>query len=309
MKCLILGGAGFIGSHILDALIERGHQLRVFDRPNINMSNLSRHIDHIEVYHGDFNNVRDIIATLHGIDVAVNLICTTLPGSSNDNPIYDVESNIKGNIFLLETALKMGVKKVVFASSGGTVYGIPKKLPVSETHPTDPLCSYGITKLTVEKYLHLFYHLYGLDYTVLRLGNPYGERQKIDGVQGAVAVFLGKVLKNLPIHIWGDGSVARDFIYVRDMVGAFVNVIENQTPSKIYNIGSGQSCTIRHLLEVIASVTEKKPIVVFENHRNLDVPEIALDIGKAGNEMGWRPVSSLESGIRATWKWLKEQYP
>lgn len=306
MNCLILGGAGFIGSHLADALIDRGHCIRVFDRPNIDLSNLSRHMENIEIFYGDFNNVNNVASALHGIDVAVNFVCTILPGPSNDNPIYDVESNIKGNISLLENALENGVKKVVFASSGGTVYGIPDTLPVSENHRTDPICSYGITKLTVEKYLHLFHHLYHLDYTVLRLGNPYGERQKIDGVQGAVAVFLGKVLRRLPIHVWGDGSVARDFVYVKDMVRAFVQVIENRTPARVYNIGSGKSCSIRKLLEVIGSVTGRKPEIIFEADRNLDVPEIALDIKKAYRELGWKPETSLETGIQVTWEWLKK---
>jgi UDP-glucose 4-epimerase len=182
-----------------------------------------------------------------------------------------------------------------------------KLFRLTKTHRTDPLCSYGITKLAVEKYLHLFYHLYDLDYTILRLGNPYGERQKINGVQGAVAVFLGKVLKDLPIHVWGDGCVARDFIYVKDMIKAFVKVIENRTPSKLYNIGSGRSLTIKRLLEVIASVTGKDPKVVYEANRALDVPEIALDIKRANDELGWKPEKSIESGIKLTWEWLKRQ--
>ncbi len=308
MNCLILGGAGFIGSHLTDALVEKGHYVRIFDRPNIDKSNLEKSIDHIEIITGDFTNVKDVSEALYGIDVVVNLVCTTLPGSSNENPLYDVESNVKANIVFLEKALEKRIKKIVFASSGGTIYGIPEKIPVTEDHRTDPLCSYGITKLAVEKYLYLFNYLYNLDYTILRLSNPYGERQKISATQGVVAVFLGNVLFDLPVNVWGDGSVARDFIYVKDMIKAFVYAIEKKTPSKIYNIGTGEACSIKRLLHVISTVTGKNPIIVYKPSRNLDVPEIALDIKRAASELNWRPEVILELGIKKTWEWLLENH-
>jgi UDP-glucose 4-epimerase len=308
MNCLILGGAGFIGSHLVDALVEKGHYVRVFDRPNIDISNLKKSINHIDVCPGDFNNVKNVSEALSGIDVVVNLVCTTLPAPSNENPLYDVESNVKGNIIFLEKAIENRIKKVVFASSGGTVYGIPEQMPVAENHRTDPLCSYGISKLTVEKYLYLFNHLYNLDYTVLRLANPYGERQKTTATQGVVAVFLGKVLHDLPVHIWGDGSVARDFIYIKDMVQAFVRAIEKRTSSKIFNIGSGNACSIKKLLDVISYVTGKDLKIEFKPARNMDVPAIALDIKRAAHELDWRPKETLESGIKRTWQWLMENH-
>jgi UDP-glucose 4-epimerase len=135
------------------------------------------------------------------MDVIIHLIGTTLPEPSNDNPRYDVHTNVTATLKLLDKAREKGVKKIIFASSGGTVYGIPRALPIPETHPTDPICSYGITKLTVEKYLALYHHLYQLDYAILRLGNPFGERQRIINAQGAVAVFLGKIHQDQPITI------------------------------------------------------------------------------------------------------------
>ena len=307
MNCLIMGGAGFIGSHITDALVERGHYVRVFDRPNVDTANLEKSIDHIELHLGDFNNEQEVSDALSGIDVVVNLVWTTLPSSSNENPLYDVESNVKGNIVLLQSALEQRVKKIVFSSSGGTVYGIPQGLPVNEGHSTYPLCSYGITKLAVEKYLHLFNYLYDLDYTILRLGNPYGERQKTTSTQGVVAVFLGRILRGETINIWGDGSVARDFIYIEDVVRAFVKTIEEKVPSRIYNIGSGKALSINKVLEVISSVTGMRPHIRFKPARHFDVPEIALDIERASRELGWHPRVSFESGIKRTWQWLLEQ--
>ena len=304
MNCVVFGGAGFLGSHLVDALVQRGHTVRVFDIPNIEKDNLAKSIDRIEIMQGNFQNVKDVSEALEGMHVAINFVYTTLPDSSNNNPVYDVESNVIGNIVLLEKALEKGLEKMVFVSSGGAVYGIPEKIPVKEEQRTDPLCSYGITKLAVEKYLRLFKYLHGLDYTVLRLGNPYGERQRIRGVQGAVAVFLGKIWNDSTIEIWGDGTVARDFMYIGDTVDAFVRVVEKTPPSSVYNIGSGKSCSINRLLELMAEVTGKKPRVVYRPSRKFDVPEIALDIRKAEKEIGWKPETSLEEGIAKTWDWI-----
>jgi len=189
-----------------------------------------------------------------------------------------VESNVVGTLNLLEKSVKKGVKKIVFASSGGTVYGIPKSLPIPETHQTMPLCSYGITKLTIEKYLALFHRLHNLDYTILRAGNPYGERQRIDSVQGVVTVFLGKRLLNQTINIWGDGSVARDYFYISDLVSAFVRVIESDTKSKIYNIAGGRARSLNDILSVIREVTGLQPVVQYMPGRKLDVLVNCLDI-------------------------------
>ncbi len=304
MNCVVFGGAGFLGSHLVDALVVRGHRVRVFDIPNIEKENLAKSIGRIEIVQGNFQNVKDVSLALEGMDVAVNFVCSTLPDSSNKNPAYDVESNVIGNIVLLEKALETGLGKMVFVSSGGAVYGVPEKIPVSEDHRTEPLCSYGITKLAVEKYLRLFKYLHGLDYTVLRLGNPYGERQRTKGAQGAVAVFLGKIFNDSTIEIWGDGSVSRDFMYIEDTVDAFVRVVEEKAPSNVYNIGSGKSCSINRLLELMAQVTGRKPRIEYRPSRKFDIPEIALDIRRAEKELGWKPRMSLEEGISKTWEWI-----
>jgi UDP-glucose 4-epimerase len=304
-RCLILGGAGFIGSHLTDALLARGFAVRVFDRPNVSKDNLRGTLDRITITEGDFNNINDLIPALQEIDVVVHLICTTLPGSSNENPSYDVETNLIGTVKLLEQCVARGVKKVVFISSGGTVYGIPSFLPITEEHPTNPICSYGITKLAVEKYLSLFCHLYDLDYAVLRVSNPFGERQRIDGLQGAVTVFLGRTYFDQAISIWGDGSVARDYIHISDVMSAFATVIETKTKSKIYNIGSGTPHSLNEILTMIRKVTGKDPDITYTPGRKLDVPVNYLDITRARRELGWQPRLSLEEGMRRTWDWVK----
>ena len=309
MNCLVLGGAGFIGSHIVEALVSRGHAVRVFDLPNISTRNIEGCLDRVEMAGGDFSNIHDISSALDDIEVVVHLVCTTLPGPSNENPVYDVESNVIGTLNLLDRAVQKGVRKVIFPSSGGTVYGIPQTLPIPETHRTDPICSYGITKLAIEKYLALFNHLYGLDYVALRIGNPYGERQRIDSIQGVIGVFLGKMLLGETITVWGDGSVARDYLYRGDLVSAFVRVIESDTDSRVYNIAGGRAHTLTDILSMIRDVTGEEPQVRFTPARRLDVPVSCLDIRRAEEELGWTPATALGEGVEKTWQWMKTSGP
>lgn len=307
MNCLILGGAGFIGSHIVDALVIRGHKVRVFDRLNVDTSNLTDALPHIELLRGDFLNESDISCALQDIDLVVHLISTTLPKTSNDNPAYDVESNVVGTLKLLNLSLQHGVKKVVFLSSGGTVYGPSVTCPIAETDATDPVCSYGITKLAIEKYLYLFHHLHDLDYVVLRVANPFGERQNPGSGQGAVAAFLWKFLQEEPIPVWGDGTVARDYFYVSDLVSAILAAIERETPSKIYNIGSGVPRSLNELLSIMQAVTGRTPVIQYSLARKLDVPINFLDISRAQKELHWQPRISIEEGIARTWAWLQHR--
>ena len=303
-KCLILGGAGFIGSHIVDALLSRGHNVRVFDRPQIDTTNLAGVISEIEFISGDFAHASDMQKALEGIDTVIHLVSTTIPASSNEAPVYDVESNIVGTVRMLTLAKAAGVKKIIFASSGGTVYGVPLQIPTPETHTHNPICSYGIAKLAIEKYLHLFHHLHGLDYVILRIANPYGPRQNPSGGLGAVTVFLSKVLNAEPITIWGNGEVARDYFYVDDLISAFIKVIENSTPSKIYNIGGARAYSLNEILTVIQKVTGEKVVVNYSAPRSLDVPMNYLDVSLASNELGWEPKVFLEQGISLTFDWL-----
>ena len=307
MNVLVLGGAGFISPHIIDALVFRWHGVKIFDLPNLGKYNLLQSMDSIEIYEGDFSNIQELPHSLMGVDVIIHLICTTLPGSSNENPVYDVDTNVIGTLNLLKEALKKGVKKIIFASSGGTVYGIPKQIPIPETHPTDPICSYGISKLTVEKYLALYQHLHGLDYTVLRLGNPYGERQRISGVQGAIAVFLGNVLFNRPLTIWGDGTVSRDYFHISDLVSAVMCVLEKDLSSKIFNIAGGEAYSLNQIVALIQEVTGRRPDVHFTPVRALDVPVNCLDISRAQKELDWKPIVSLKEGIARSWEWLQHE--
>lgn len=301
MKILILGGNGFIGSNLVDKLLLEGHYLRVFDQ---NKEHYRKPLPEVDYCYGDFGN-RDLLSqALNNIDVVVHLISTTLPKTSNENPIFDIESNVIETLFLLEKCVEYNVKKVIFTSSGGAVYGLADSTPVPEHHKTNPICSYGISKLTIEKYLFLFNKLYNLDYVILRPSNPFGIRQNPFGTQGAIPIFLGKIIKNEPIEIWGNGDIIRDYLYVEDLVGAIHSSIINETNSKIFNIGSGQGHSINNILNILKKVVDRDFSITYADSRPYDIPEIYLDITKAKKELNWNPINTLEDGINKTWEFV-----
>lgn len=301
MNVLVLGGNGFIGSHLVDKLLLEGHCVRVFDK---NVEHYRKPLSNVDYHLGEFGNRGLLLEALDGIDVVVHLISTTLPKTSNDDPVFDVQSNVVESLFLLEQCVGKKIKKIIFASSGGTVYGVPQSVPVPEENQTNPLCSYGISKLTIEKYLILFKQLHNLDFTIIRPSNPFGSRQNPFGIQGAIPVFLGKILRKETIQIWGTGDVVRDFIYVEDLVDAFYRSIINDTDSNIFNIGSGEGHSLNYLLNVMRDVTGFDVLVNYTKSRTYDVPEIYLDITKARRELDWEPRTSLENGIKLTWDFV-----
>lgn len=305
MKCLVLGGGGFMGSHLSRALLEQGHAVSIFERPNLKPVETFPPHKNLEWMEGDFLNEEDVTRAVAGCEIIFHLISTTLPKSSNDNPVYDAESNLVGTLHMLEAARKAGVRKVIFSSSGGTVYGVPKEVPIKESHPTDPVCAYGISKLAIEKYLHLYHALHGLDYCVLRIGNPYGEGQRPTASQGAVAVFLNKALHGEVIEIWGDGTVTRDYIYVRDVVQAFLKAMACPGEPRLFNIGSGEGRSLNDLIGAIESLVRRPVARRYLPARAFDVPTNILDISKAKAFLGWQPETSFHDGLSRAFKWLE----
>jgi UDP-glucose 4-epimerase len=305
-RCLVLGGRGFIGTHLVDALLAHGHVVRCFDRPHVApMGDAHLTNPNFELYEGDLVSEADVREALLGCEVCFHLVSTTLPKSSNADPVFDVESNVLGTVRLLTHAVKSGLKKVIFVSSGGTVYGVPTQTPIPEDHPTNPICSYGITKLAIEKYLGLFKQLHGLDYTVLRLANPYGERQRIHASQGVVAVFLGKVLRGEPVEIWGDGSVVRDYIHIADVVDALLAALEQTGNEQVFNIGGGRGQSLNEVLDMIEKVTGCIADRRYLPGRIFDVPESVLSIARARQLLGWSPDVGFEQGLERFAAWLR----
>jgi UDP-glucose 4-epimerase len=177
-------------------------------------------------------------------------------------------------------------------------------LPIAEDSPADPECSYGISKLAIEKYLFLFKHLHGLDYTIVRPSNPYGSRQNPAGIQGAISVFLGKVARNEAIEIWGDGDVVRDYIYIDDLVEGMYRAATMTAPARIYNLGSGTGHSLNQIVKVIRDVTLREVQVVHTPKRAFDIPRIYLDVSRAGRELDWAPQTTLEAGVGKVWEFI-----
>ncbi|HEY9785894.1 MAG TPA: NAD-dependent epimerase/dehydratase family protein, partial [Candidatus Obscuribacterales bacterium] len=278
MKALVIGGNGFIGTHLVDALLAHGHEVRVFDRYP---SRFRKPIDDVEYLIGDFCNHGEMQDAVKGMEWVFHLAYTTLPQTSNDDPVYDVRSNVADTVQLLQECRQMGVAKVIFISSGGTVYGIPQTVPIPEEHPNEPICSYGISKLAIEKYLYLFYKQWGLDYVVLRISNPYGIGQNPYAKQGAIAVFMGNVARDQPITIWGDGNVVRDYLYVTDAARALVKAAEYKSSNsdpRIFNIGAGRGYSLNELIDEMRRCIKRPIEVRYTPARSLDVAVNVLDI-------------------------------
>ena len=291
-----------MGTHLVDALLEKGSFVRIYDRSPSRFRATPRGAEYVE---GELGNHGLIRAAVEGMETVFHFVSTTIPKTSNDDPIYDVRSNLVDTLQLLESCVEAGVRKVIFASSGGTVYGLPQTVPIIEDHPTNPITSYGIVKLAVEKYLGLFDHLHGLDYTVLRISNPYGPFQNPGGQQGAVPVFLHRLYTGQPITIWGDGSVVRDYLYISDLVEALKLAAEAETRQKVFNVGSGRGTSLNELVAIIAEVAGERPEVEYVPGRALDVPANVLDVARVRDELGWSPRTELAEGIDRTWEWVR----
>ena len=302
MNCLVLGGNGFIGSHLVDCLLREGHSVRVFDKYE---EHYRKPLPGIDYRYGDFGNRGLLAEALQDIEIVFHLISTTLPKTSNDDPAFDIQSNVVGSIFLFQQCIARKIRKIIFISSGGTVYGRPTRLPMPEDGPTEPECSYGIAKLTIEKYLALFNRLYGLDYTVVRPSNPYGSRQNPLGIQGAIPVFLGKMARNQTIEIWGDGEIVRDYIYIDDLVEGIYKAAMVKTASRIFNLGSGIGHSLNELVAVMQKVTGRPVNVQYATKRSFDVPKIYLEVVRAKGQLSWSATTPIEQGIMNAWQFIK----
>lgn len=299
---LVLGGCGFIGSHVVDFFLEEGHSVRVLSRsPEIFRSPLPG----VDYRFGELGNQTFLEECLQGVEIVIHLISTTTPKDSNEDMAFDIESNLIQTVRALRSCVKAGVKKMVYISSGGAIYGNPSRCPVPENASTSPLCSYGVVKLSVEKYLELFGHLDGFQSVALRVANPFGPRQNPLGHQGVVAAILDRIHKRQPISVWGDGSVTRDFFYVGDLARAIYLAALRDIPDRVINIGSGLGLSLNQLLASIRSELGLEFQVRYESGRAFDVREIYLDITRAQTVLGWHPETSLGDGLRRTWDFFR----
>ncbi|MCB0727703.1 MAG: NAD-dependent epimerase/dehydratase family protein [Ignavibacteriae bacterium] len=303
-RCLVLGGGGFIGSHLTEELLISGYDVTVFDKLNFSRKNISGFPDRIKISEGDFNNEIDIENAMDGADYVFHLVSSTLPASSNENPAYDVETNLISSLNLFQKCVERKIKKVIFLSSGGTVYGIPESVPVSESNNTNPICSYGIVKKAIEDYLFMFQKIYGLDYFVFRLSNPYGERQNPLAAQGAIPVFMNNAIEDRQINIWGDGEVVRDYIYIKDAVKVLADSLKVSSDSRVLNLSSGTGFSLNQIIELIKEISGKEIKVEYQKGRSIDVPVSILDNTKVREIFKWSPETEIKEGMRKTYNYL-----
>jgi UDP-glucose 4-epimerase len=297
-KVLVTGGAGFIGSHVTDLLLSRGHDVIVVDdlstghMRNVNPQARFYKMDIRSPALADvFENERPNYVNHHAAQMNVR--------RSVADPHFDAEVNVLGSLNLIECAVRSGVEKFVYISSGGAVYGEPEYLPCDEGHPINPICQYGVSKHVVEHYLYLYNRNYGLNYAVLRYPNVYGPRQDPYGEAGVVAIFTGQMLQEDSVTINGSGDQVRDFVYVEDCAVANLLVMSDGH-GQIYNLGSGVGTSVNEIFAHLKAITNYDqdphhgPPKVGETFR------IYLDAGKARRELGWEPATGLEEGLRRT---------
>jgi UDP-glucose 4-epimerase len=304
-KILVTGGAGFIGSHVVDRFLAEGHAVYVVD--NLATGSVGNLNSEAKFYEDDirdsgrmeeiFTEVRPDYVNHHAAQMDVR--------KSIEDPLFDAENNILGSLNLIDLSKRFKIKKFTYVSTGGAVYGEPSHLPVNEDHPVNPECQYGISKHTVEHYLHLYQLHYGLESIVLRYPNVYGPRQNPHGEAGVVAIFVGKMVRGESPTIFGDGEQCRDYVYVGDIVEAnHLGMTSDCTG--IYNLGSGVGTSVNQICEKLQEMTGFTGEVKRAPARTGEIFKIYLDSGKAAAELGWSCATDLDTGLRKTMEWFRE---
>lgn len=309
MNVMILGAAGFIGTNFT---------IQLAKNPNNRITLVGRNMKHfhdIQMFH--FSNVIIRESSLDaetvfdelikGQEVLYHLVSTTVPTTSNQYISQELQANVIFSSNLFEACIRCGVKKVVFISSGGTVYGKEDNCPLNEHTPANPISSYGVQKVTIEKLLYLYNYMYGLDYRIIRLANPYGPYQRPNGVLGAVTTFTYKALKGEEITVYGDGSVVRDFIYIDDAVRAIQKIVDGDNKHHTFNLGCGYGTSIKQVLDTIQETLGLEMNIVYKESRKVDVPTNYLDISRYEKYYGALNPLSLSDGIRKTVAFMKEK--
>ena len=316
MRAIVTGGAGFIGSNLVDRLLDAGHSVAVIDNLSTGShANLAgardRHGERVSVSEHDLRDPSTIAlverlqpeVVFHlgaQIDVRVSVV----------DPVLDAQVNIIGSLHVLEGATRAGARKVVFASSGGTIYGEPQgdQLPVDESYPQRPVSPYGVAKKAVSDYLFAYQQLHGLEFTSLALANIYGPRQDPHGEAGVVAIFAGALLGGQPCRIFGSGEQTRDFVYVDDVADAFVRAgAAGAGSGLVINIGTGVETSVNELYRAMAKAAGVTTPPVYEAARAGELQRSSLAAGLARAELGWEPRTDLVAGAAATLDWFRER--
>lgn len=304
MKILVTGGAGFIGSNVVDAYIEKGYEVVVVDdlssgkKENLNKKAKFYKLDICD------KALEEVFE--EGIDIVNHHAAQVDVRKSLADPAFDARINIEGSLNILENCRKYKIKKIIFASSGGVIYGECGNLPPNEDSPISPLSPYGVSKYAMECYLSAYEKIYGLKYTALRYGNVYGPRQDPYGEAGVVAIFSGKMLNNEEVNIFGDGEQVRDYVYVGDVVKANILCLENGD-NEIFNIGTSKATSVNQLFSEMKELTQYSKEAVYKPARAGELMRSSLDVGKAEQKLGWKAEVNLREGLKKTIDFFREQ--
>lgn len=304
MKILVTGGAGFIGSNIADELILKKHEVVIVD--NLATGNIKNVNKKAKFYKVSICNKKKIdeIFRKEKIDIVIHNAAQLDVRKSVEDPYFDADVNIKGTLNILEACKNTKVKKIIFASSGGTIYGECGKKAPDEKAFANPLSPYGVAKLSVEHYIKAYSSLYGLKYTILRYANVYGQRQDENGEAGVVAIFIGKMIKDKEIFVFGDGKQLRDYVNVKDVVNANIKAL-TKANNEVINIGTNKTTSVIELVKELSKITgyNKKPI--FKPKRSGELFKSFLNIYKAKKMLNWKPQVSIVEGLRNTVNYFK----
>lgn len=307
-ETLVLGANGFIGSHLVDALADAGHSVRAFDRYG-SKEPIFNENENVDMFVGDYLNKGDLNSALQGIDYVFHFISTTTPITAENDPTIDIETNIKTSVELFKLCVENNIKKVIFASTGGAIYGNTETggKPHMEIDRASPVSPYAIGKLAIENYLEYFNRKHGLSSVSLRISNPYGERQPLHRKQGVIPIFLDNIAEGRPLTVYGDGSMVRDYIYVKDVAKMIVNMFQSENNHSLYNLGSGQGNSINELLDMVRKVTGENPEVEHIQVPPTFVREVVLDVDRFESDFGKTNLTDLEAGIQSTYAYIKTQ--
>ncbi len=308
-RVVVFGGLGFIGSHLCRELIKHCAAVKVFNRLAGSRESVKDIEKSLEIVGGDTSNTDDVIAALREATVLINLVHTTVPGSSMKDPGYDVVSNVASTAKWLERLKETELRSIVYFSSGGTVYGVPEVVPITEDHPTNPISSYGITKLAIEKYTALYANRFGINYRLVRPPNVYGPGQQLNQGQGVIGILAQCALNGEPLEVWGTGTAQRDYLFIDDLVDALLKLLVYEGPLNVFNVSSGTGHSVLDLIDVLNKEIDPLPQVVHRAERGFDVPVNILDSSRLTQETGWRAKVDFEAGVRRTIQWLKERTP
>jgi UDP-glucose 4-epimerase len=306
MKILVTGGAGFIGSHVVDKFIAEGHDVAVVDdlstgfRENINPEARFYEVNicNAEALDEVFRREQPEVVDHHAAQMDVR--------HSVDDPVFDATTNILGSLNLILAAVKQHTRKFVYISTGGAIYGEPTYLPVDENHPVNPEAQYGVSKHTVEHYLYLYHHQSGLTFTILRYPNVYGPRQNPKGEAGVIAIFIGKMLEGITPTIYGDGKQVRDYVHVNDIVQANSLALV-KGDNEIFNIGSGVGTTVNELYRLLSNLLSFRSPANYASPRRGELQKIYLNAEKAKRHLGWNAEIPVEEGLAMTIEWCREK--